>query len=1506
MADTASGTPVPKPLTVPAATAVPGNGPASPVPPMPSSTPLAANFPAGSGAALSPDSAPRSSIAVGLHEAALDSPSFRASAVLFCEQVDSLERWLESYAKSTTKLVHDFAGLEDSINNYLAKIVPPPGTADGLIDSDHTLLALKRVSDGTRDWWSQVTYALRRLDTCNAEPIRNFLNAELRSFKETRRATEQSQKTYDTTLARYVSQSKAKEPSALREDAFAVYETRRAYLKASMDFCQMAPQLRSSLDKLLTRVSADFWRDMKRARVTAANSTKWGEEMERIRGWAKDIELSEGTLRRELQYSRRVIGETTLAVIKPSRELDDYSTSTVPYLGSRGPSTVRPGQGQGKAFISEKQGWLFLRTVTGKPARVNWVRRWYYCRDGIFGYLVQGPQGVLQGDDIGVLLCSAKPAVQEDRRFCFEVKTKSHNLILQAETQGQLTEWIEVFEVAKRKAFEASMTRDNASSPIGGMDPAFSITPPSVPDFSARALDAAPLGTVEEGSVPQTLAQSNTLPIPGAGPDGGLMSRSSFDVGAGPPRRSITTLGQELKREEGESRGEHASRIMQRLDLHRKATFGGGAAGNDPFGPGGNGGGNGGAPASAAASGQTGNGIASLISSTHGTQPKYQQNQSPSGAAGGPIPAAQRPHMPPLALGDSRRGCLAPTTYAKAPIMTFLSKVAVNVSSERSLCRPGNFGSLPSGILANYWGSQQWGSGFVSRGHGGSSQDLHTFETVGGGIPHSPSSPNPGAPAAAIGGAGTPTGHRKTLSVDAAKIPDPRGANFLTPEVFPVSYPTELRAQHAQFRLLFPSVPLHEKLVLVFNAAWSSASESGTENQSLIGSGRIYVTPDNMYFYSQTMGLVVTYAVSLDIITEVTSAPGKDCDYTFLHLGQDMNETGFTRITIKTFLEDMYILQARLNLLIDDLQAAEPMEVSDILVALHNIVGEDNGRRSPSIGGWDQYSGLGGSAGSPPYDDNGTPTGRHSGRNRQLSNDAGIGGRRVTSHGSRGSGMRPFPAFPTKLQLPSHPIVYEPTDMQKKVAERHFEISAKACFHVLFGDKSFIFPKLYFERQAHNIEQGPWTLADQGKMKRQFLFKAETVDIIGRKKEEAVSDEQTIDVFSDHVTYVVTYVKTAWHLPHSQAFKQITKVVITHVAKSKCKLAVFVKVNWSKAPAFSKNIIERQALDDASRDAEELAEIATDEVRKLGAHSRTKRAIQVYGNIGAQPKAVIFSPGEHGVGSSSSKQVRATPRTLTDMVLETVRSFMESVITSLVMWTFAACRKLFHVASAQRLLLAVLALSIVTNLAFSSRETSAWWTERHAAKYMGKLGVGPNVAMSKSIYLADLEAASHAVAPRAPPATPDSVCYDTFLSIANATDLNSRYEDAGELLLLPASRATASRLRRTRQKLASYRHDLVVAMRVVNSVEREMVQSEWENWLDDETYRCDQVHEMLLRQGRDNGSGDGSGDGNGDDSSAAVVSERLALLAHWHKDYCGSCEADQRALEDLAWRQSMV
>ena len=70
--------------------------------------------------------------------------------------------------------------------------------------------------------------------------------------------------------------------------------------------------------------------------------------------------------------------------------------------------------------------------------------------------------------------------------------------------------------------------------------------------------------------------------------------------------------------------------------------------------------------------------------------------------------------------------------------------------------------------------------------------------------------------------------------------------------------------------------------------------------------------------------------------------------------------------------------------------------------------------------------------------------------------------------------------------------------------------------------------------------------------------------IVGRIHTTAVTDYQMIDSLNEHLCYVVTDRKTPWALPYGRHLSLLTKIVITHHAKSKCRLAIYIKVDWQR------------------------------------------------------------------------------------------------------------------------------------------------------------------------------------------------------------------------------------------------------------------------------------------------------------------------------------------------------
>ena len=120
---------------------------------------------------------------VGLKEAALDSPSFRAGFTHFSEQLDLVERWLDNYIRSISKLLHEIAPLETLLNGFFTQSALPLNVSEAVIDHDYTLLAMKRYGEGARDYWGATIASLRKMEVNMVEPIRSFLMNDLRSFK---------------------------------------------------------------------------------------------------------------------------------------------------------------------------------------------------------------------------------------------------------------------------------------------------------------------------------------------------------------------------------------------------------------------------------------------------------------------------------------------------------------------------------------------------------------------------------------------------------------------------------------------------------------------------------------------------------------------------------------------------------------------------------------------------------------------------------------------------------------------------------------------------------------------------------------------------------------------------------------------------------------------------------------------------------------------------------------------------------------------------------------------------------------------------------------------------------------------------------------------------------------------------------------------------------------------------------------------------------------------------
>lgn len=782
-----------------------------------------------------------------------------------------------------------------------------------------------------------------------------------------------------------------------------------------MDFAVTAPSLRMALDKMLVKMFSDQWRDMRNPRDHVVGSVgRWGNDIERIRGWSRELENGEKMFRRELQTARKQIEENVEMALRPSRNIEDYDVASSSAIVVQGPLISQQASARRGIDQTEKQGWLNLRTVIGKPARIAWLRRWFYVKNGLFGWFVQGSRsgGVEEGEKVGVLLCGVKIAVSEDRRYCFEVKTKDTTTILQAENQHELLEWIEAFETAQKKALEKTSTTESSVLPARRVsDAAFAILPPSAPEFTASAAD---LGSDEASS--NILDRTATLPIPGSEPNLNPANKSSFNFS---PHRGSTSSDRE-----GESGRDHVLRIIQKMDLPRKSTSGP-QMGTIPASP---------IPNNPSVSGGA-SGIASRAAASYEGVPRGP-GQTPS------LNYRARSRSL-IQLRELPASTLAPSTLINPPTPTNLSGVAVMVTGERVISQghidvtDGYFTVL----MANMWGSSNWSYLDELRDQ---KAPPSSAPSIGAGNTYTAKNDN----SFIVSRSPYPTHKRSDSENDGGTLKHSTNLQ----QGYPAFYPLLLRSHEAQFRLLVPHARQDETLVLVFRASWNV-------NDTQEFPGRVYATAKKFYFYSNHLGLVMISEIGLDLVSEVTAAPGRDCDFLFVHLKVGHDGAGPTRITIKTFLEPLKLLQRRLNFLVRNCETHQGRDLESVLRSLIKMEHDDSAS-SGSLESWEDVSV------NTPFDE-GWLLHRHAPPRDQHRDFRA----KVLVDGKLQSGTEPDQAKGTsKFKLPAQPVDYEPSGMDRLAVNKVFDISPKALFHVMFGDRSAVWQLLYHEGRAQRKE----------------------------------------------------------------------------------------------------------------------------------------------------------------------------------------------------------------------------------------------------------------------------------------------------------------------------------------------------------------------------------------------------------------------------------------------------
>lgn len=380
-----------------------------------------------------------------LKEAALDTPSFRAMVNHMDSQLMKTEKWITAVAATVKKIPGQVRVLENYLNEFLEYLVPLV-LQDGYLDEQYTFAELRHTKSGLKNLW-KVAIAMVLVSLPEIERLQHNISKRVAAYQQHRRRFMACQEKYDRFLLIHMATPKSKEPALVKEDLLELYAAHKEYLQLSLDAVMEMIDLGTMINESVSQFNYLLWSDkVSRANDNPAVLSLFQETwttVQKIRNFYEHFNPALKKLEPDLLLARKNTEEHTNAEYLPPANLNDYRTLSINFRMLHDPNEQ----------AVEKHGYLFMKTWVDRLSKPVWVRRWAFVQGGVFGFLVLSPTGtsVQETDKIGLLLCSTKYAPNEDRRFCFELKTMDTTLVLQVQTMAQLKLWLTVFENSRRR-----------------------------------------------------------------------------------------------------------------------------------------------------------------------------------------------------------------------------------------------------------------------------------------------------------------------------------------------------------------------------------------------------------------------------------------------------------------------------------------------------------------------------------------------------------------------------------------------------------------------------------------------------------------------------------------------------------------------------------------------------------------------------------------------------------------------------------------------------------------------------------------------------------------------------------------------------------------------------------------------------------------------------------------------------------------------------------------------
>ena len=371
---------------------------------------------------------------IEFEECLKDSPKFRTQLEENELSVNDLENHLEKTAKVCSSVVDTGKLYSQAVAALISEFesLSPLFSKDGFVQG-----SMKKMCNTLSEAQSCLSILLDQMQRSIVGGIQSFIKADIKKVKDTKKYFDKISDECDNALHKNSQLMKTSKASEIEETENVLIATSSCFSHTALDYSFQINVLQSKrrfylLGQLLNFMNAQF-----------AFYKQGCEVLNSFEPYLKELNSKLNVMQQEFNHDLKEMEERHTLVQKKQSERESHKKMS---LGRKPSDSVL------------MEGYLFKRASN---AFKTWNRRWFTIQNNKVYY--QKRTKDVQTELCDLRICTVKHAYDIERRFCFAIVCPTKCWYLQADTEQDLQDWINVMQIGIAKAL-------NESQPDGDSD----------------------------------------------------------------------------------------------------------------------------------------------------------------------------------------------------------------------------------------------------------------------------------------------------------------------------------------------------------------------------------------------------------------------------------------------------------------------------------------------------------------------------------------------------------------------------------------------------------------------------------------------------------------------------------------------------------------------------------------------------------------------------------------------------------------------------------------------------------------------------------------------------------------------------------------------------------------------------------------------------------------------------------------------------------------------------